>query len=379
MQGYRKLNTPPVFIISFLFVFFLTPSLSADEGQWVLARDFFGKDRDIQIACLNEEVHAVWYRGRELFWSYSDSGTSWSKPVAVFYGEGGHLELASDGKNLHLFFFRSANIGYGFYDGESWSTEELILKTPLNLSNFRTSMAGGKIHLFWTKWNYSKLIHGPMHLSMMYSVLEDNGWTESAPIPTASNVDSSFAVYAAPDGRLELAWIQNTMGKLGKDFGLAFGLARRVLLTTSYDPATKKWAQTEKHSTLKKDTHCEIHLMEDAMGTLHLYWVEGYLSTKLKWRRRRQSQWEDLRIFKSRQGPTNAGVALTPQGDVVCLTQSDRQKSGLCLIVGAGSPRERIYHAPNPVSHSLQEVSIAVSPSGIVHYVAGHHYGRFTL
>jgi hypothetical protein len=371
------IKTIRVFIIFCLLVILFTQSLWADGGQWYLSRELFGRDRDIQIASLGEVVHAVWYRNNEIFWSYSNGGDSWSKPVAVFQGRGGRIELVSDGKLLQLFFFTSTNIEHRFYNGESWSTPKAVFKRPGNLSNFRITIADDKIHLFWLKWHYSKLIHGPMHLSMMHSVLENNEWTESTLVPKASNVDRSYAVYAGLDGRLELAWVQNTMGKLGKDYGLTFGLARRILLSTSYDPATKKWTRPAKHSTLKKGNHCEIHLIADKMGLLHLYWVEGYLSTKLRWRLRRNQSWEDLRIFKSLRGPTNAGVGLTPQGDVVCLAQSDRKKAGLCLIVAAGTSRERIYHAANTVSHSLQRVSLAISPSGIIHYVANHHYGRF--
>ncbi|MCB2181888.1 MAG: hypothetical protein KQH63_07675 [Desulfobulbaceae bacterium] len=366
-----------ILFLSFVFTLVLMQSVSAAEGQWHLSRDLFGRDRNIRIACVDEAVHAVWYRENELLWSYSEDGDLWSKPVELFQDSGGSLELVSDGKNLHLFFFTSANIGYIFYNGESWSREKQVLKTRENPASFHISMAGDKIHLFWSKWHYSKLIHGPMHLSLMHSILENNEWTESIPVPPATNVDRSFTFSALPDGRLELAWIQNTMGKLGKDFGMTFGLAHRILMTTSYDPQTKKWDEPVKHSTLQKDAHCEIHLKEDSMGLLHLYWVEGSLSTKLRWRLRRQEKWEDVRIFKSLQGPTNAALALSPHGDVLCLTQSDNTKAGLSLIVAPGTARERIYHAPNPVSHSLQEVSLAVSPSGIVHYAAGHHYGRF--
>jgi len=216
-----------------------------------------------------------------------------------------------------------------------------------------------------------------MHVSMMYTVLADNEWTESAPVPEASNVDSSYALYAGPGGRLDVAWVQNTMGKLGKDYGLTFGLDRRILMTSGYDPATKTWSKPVKHSILKKDAHCEIHLIADGSGFLNLYWVEGFLSTKLRWRLRRNQTWDDPRIFKSLRGPTNAGVALNPQGEAVCLTQSDRKKAGLCLIVAPGTPREKIYHAPETVSHTLEDVSLAVSPSGIVHYAVSHHYGRF--
>ena len=47
---------------------------------------------------------------------------------------------------------------------------------------------------------------------MMHSVLENKEWTESKRVPEASNADRSFAAYAGPGGRMELAWGQNTMG-----------------------------------------------------------------------------------------------------------------------------------------------------------------------
>lgn len=97
-----------------------------------------------------------------------------------------------------------------------------MYKKPEKLGSFIVTMADGRIHLFWLKLHLSKLIHGPMHESMMNTVLKNNEWTESTPVPEVSNVDRSFTAYAGPDGRLDVAWVQNTMGKLGEDYGLTF-------------------------------------------------------------------------------------------------------------------------------------------------------------
>lgn len=103
-KGVAVIKAASGFIVFSLLIILSTPSLRADDGQWYLSSDHFGKDRDIQIACLGEVVHAVWYREKAVFWSYAAGGEAWSKPVAVFPEEGGWLKLVGDGKNLHLFF-----------------------------------------------------------------------------------------------------------------------------------------------------------------------------------------------------------------------------------------------------------------------------------
>jgi len=50
------IKTILVFIIFCLLVILFTPSLWADDGQWYLSRDLFGRDSGIQIAFLGDSV-----------------------------------------------------------------------------------------------------------------------------------------------------------------------------------------------------------------------------------------------------------------------------------------------------------------------------------
>jgi hypothetical protein len=368
------------FLFLFFFMTLIYPALAQDNGsEWQLQCDLFPYASSLKIACLGEDLHFVWNQNDKLYHRFLGEGKAWSEPEVISVRAGGSIDLVSDGRGLHVLWLQSGNFGYKYFNGQSWSPEERLLKSPESAGPAKMVLAHNQPIAFWSSYKFGTLPHSPGTHPLMFSRRESLGWSDPQPVPCVTNIKQSFAVTPREDGKVDIVWVKNHMGYVGSQLGLQIGKPGLTVDAVTFDPQTGSCDQPRKLAGLKQDSSGCLRSASGRGGALHVLWVDGYSTSRLEWTSRIEGRWSSVREIRSAHGGTmEADLATDVHGHVVIFTYSSKKSSRLSVILNAGTPEETVYHSPKNIGMWLQGVKIALSPLGVLHVVSDSgDYCRF--
>lgn len=357
-------------------------ALAADSG-WA---DPVVLDKGVhagRVACLHDQVHAVWIKAGKLYWSRAQEGGTWSQPTAVSVTvEGLWADLISDGVGLHLVWPQSFNMGYKYFDGHSWSPEESILPTRQSLGPGAMAVAGGGPHVFFYRWEFGMIPHTPGSRPMMMVTRKEGGWTSPTPVPGADNVVQMDAA-AGPDGFIQLAWIHDELSYLGRNFGLGSRKSPRSIRAAIFNPADKSWTRPVKIAGLDRGVNREVRIAAGPNREAYVFWMNGYQTRRFGWSRRKNGRWSLpfwIETDPSDRRTLSGDITADRHCRVIIVASARHRVPQPRVIIDAGTEREHTFVSQQKMSMGT-DVQAVVSVSGTVHFVSTlstMHYFCFT-
>jgi hypothetical protein len=209
---------------------------------------------------------------------------------------------------------------------------------------------------------------------MMMTVGSGGRWSGPRKVPGAGNVVQMDAA-TGPDGSVLVAWIQDEMGFLGRQFGLASQDSPRSVRASAYHPGRDSFKGAEKIADLDKGVSREARITAGAGKRAAVLWMNGYSDRRFGFRRGNDGDWEKpvwIDTNPADDRPLSGDVTADRRGRVVAVVSAEDRVSRPRIILEPGTPGQKSWTPEKRLSMGT-DVRATVSETGTVHFVSTLH------
>ena len=373
-------------IITFLLFFSITGQADASRGNWssvawsepfCLAEKANGWD----IAWFGNAIHVIWIEDEKMYWRMQPDGGDWTDPIVISVRAVGFPDLVAGGNALHLIWLQQMNIGYKFFDGTDWTTEEPVFPELRSVHGARLAVSEDRPIVFFSQYEYGLIPHTPGSYPLMVSLRKDGGWSSPRTVPSASSVKGGhLSALATDDGFVHLVWVQEHRSYLDRNFGIGPGDRARTLEYLRCDTTGAETCEPVELGTVSKSVIRLCDLAATRKGEVAVAWIDGSsdadgISLRIKEAGQGRG-WHALHLFAgdSKRRPYHATVVATPRNIVLVTNAEEKDASRKIEAIVIENDRE-IVRSQSSFDWLLDLPRSVVSPDGAVHLL-GNRYKK---